>query len=55
VRPSCVRAIPSGLDHDRPSTDALNRNLMHEAETRKTIMKWQIEKMAAAKFSSAAK
>jgi hypothetical protein len=33
----------------------MRRNFMHEAETRTTMMKWQVEKIAAAKFSSTAK
>lgn len=41
----------AGLDHDKTSTDPKNRNFMHEAETRTTMMKWQIQKMASAFYA----
>jgi hypothetical protein len=40
----------SGLDHDKTSIDAKNRNFMHEANTRTTIFKFQIDKLAKAFF-----
>jgi hypothetical protein len=41
----------AGLDHDRTSTDASNRNFMNEAEVRTRMMKWQIQKMANAFYA----
>jgi hypothetical protein len=41
----------AGLDHDKTSTDPKNRNFMHEAETRTTMMKWQIQKMGSAFYA----
>ena len=41
----------AGLDHDRTSTDAQNRNFMHEATTRTTMFQWQIQKMAQAFYA----
>jgi hypothetical protein len=40
----------AGLDHDRTSTDPNKRNFMNEADTRTTMFKWQIEKMAKSFF-----
>ncbi len=42
----------AGLGHDKTSTDPKSRNFMHEAETRKTMMKWQIQKMANAFYAT---
>src|SRR5262249_49004241 len=41
----------AGLDHDKTSTDAARRNFMHEATTRTTMMRWQVEKLAGAFFT----
>src|SRR5260370_3383640 len=42
----------AGLGHDKTSTDPKSRNFMHEAETRKTMMKWQIQKIANAFYAT---
>lgn len=39
-----------GLDHDKTSSGKTGRNFMNEAETRSTMMKWQIEKMGKAYY-----
>jgi len=39
-----------GLPHDTTSTGKTGRNFMNEAETRGTMMKWQIEKMGKAYY-----
>jgi hypothetical protein len=43
------------LPHDRTSTDADNRNFMHEAETRTQMYKWQILKMVGAFYAKKSK
>ncbi|MDZ4780241.1 MAG: hypothetical protein SGJ19_08315 [Planctomycetia bacterium] len=40
----------AGMDHDLTSTGTTARNFMNEAETRSTMMKWQVEKMGQAFF-----
>lgn len=40
----------AGLNHDKTSTDPKRRNFMHEADTRTTMMRWQIDKIAAALY-----
>jgi hypothetical protein len=42
----------SGLDHDRTSTGTTDRNFMNEAESRSTMMKWQLQKLNNAFFVS---
>jgi hypothetical protein len=42
----------AGLPHDKTSTGKTGRNFMNEAETRSTMMKWQIEKMGKAYYLS---
>ncbi len=39
-----------GLDHDKTSTGTTGRNFMNEAESRSTMMKWQLEKLGKAFF-----
>lgn len=41
----------AGMSHDKHSTDSKHRNFMHEADTRTTIYKWQVQKFAKAKFA----
>ncbi len=40
----------AGLDHDHTATNMTNRNFMNEVNTRTTMFKWQIQKMAQASF-----
>ncbi len=42
----------AGLDHDRTSRGKTGRNFMNEAESRSTMMKWQVQKMGQAFFVS---
>jgi hypothetical protein len=42
----------SGLNHDLTSTGSTGRNFMNEAESRSTMMKWQLQKLSAAWFVS---
>jgi hypothetical protein len=39
-----------GLDHDQTSTGATDRNFMNMAQSRSTMMQWQIVKLAQAYF-----
>lgn len=41
----------AGLGHDTTSTNILTRNFMHEANTRTTLYRWQVEKLAQAFFA----
>jgi len=40
----------AGLNHDRTSSKPTGRNFMNEAETRSTMMKWQLQKLCTAFF-----
>ncbi len=42
----------AGMDHDRTSTGTTGRNFMNEAESRSSMMKWQVEKMGKSFFVS---
>jgi hypothetical protein len=42
----------AGMDHDKTSTGKTGRNFLNEAESRSTMMKWQLEKLAKATFVS---